>query len=226
MPKLYKRRRLYKRKARRVRALTEVQKTQVKAIIDRRSDTKTRFGLVPPLYVAVPNLLTAATANDVTNITRYDAGGADKDQCRIGDRIKIKSIRLFGAIKDPNGAATAIRVMLVRHNKNAGTSINPNDVIQTNAPSWAPYSQLEHNTPYQVLFDRKFNFGYNATHYSIDRTLRFKNPLLVEYAPSSTGGTPLDIVTGNITLFVAADTASAGALPQEWLTFEVNFFDF
>lgn len=222
MPQFKRVKRSWKSKS---RALTPAQKTQVKRIVASRVDYKTRFGTIPALPAAVPNLLTRAPSYDVSNIDRYDSGGADKNTMRIGDRIKITSIRLMGTVREI-GTMSTIRVMLVQHKKSAGTNVVPNDVLESNSPSWSAHSAYEHNSPYTILYDGRFALGYQRSNVDINKVLRFKNPLTVEYNPITITGTPGDTLSGNIELLVCADTTAPGANPQAWLTHVVNFYDF
>lgn len=210
----------------RPKVLTPLQKKEVKSIIKRTAiDYKTRFGVIPATPNATPNLLTLASSFDVSNISRYDSGSTLKDTCRTGDRIKISSIRLYGVLRE-YGTLSTIRVMMVYHKANDGSLTNPNQVIQNNIASWSTHSLHEHNCPYTILYDRKFSLDYTKNSYELDTVLRFKKPLIVEYDPAATGGLPIDIVSGSISLFVAADTTAPGANPHDWLTTSVNFYDF
>lgn len=217
-----------KSKSSKSRALTPAQKADVTRLINKKSiDYKTRFGAVPAGFSAITNLLSPALNYDITNIPRYDALTVLKDTCRQGDRVKISSIRLNGALRIPAGGtgSTAVRLMLVRHCANAGAAIVANDVLQHNAFDYCAYSTIEHNNPYQVLMDKRYVLDSNGKGLvPIDKVIRFKRPLVVEYDPSLSSGAVPATRDGNIELLICADTGQI--TPEESLTSQITFFDY
>lgn len=215
----------WKSKAPKSRALTPAQKADVTRLIKKKAiDYKTRYGTSPAGFSPIPNTLSSAVNYDVSNVVRYDSLTTIKDQCRVGDRIKVSAIHVFGAIRTPAGP-TYVRVMLVQHVNNVGVAINTNDVLQYNSFSFAPYSSIEHNCPYKILWDHRYYLSTDQNQLvAIDKYLKFKKPLIVEYDPAVSTGNIAATRSGNIELLICADTSLAN--PEESLTTTITFYDF
>lgn len=212
-----------------MKVLTPLQKKEVKSIIKRDAiDYKTRFGNVPAGWNTVGNLLSPANSWDVTNITRYDGITTNKDTCRLGDRIKISSIRLVGGIHNVGTSTATIRVMMIQHKNSANAPVLANDVLQSNSFDWCAMSPIKHNTPYTILYDKAFVVESDQSgsgQRNFNKLFRFKKPLIVEYEPGTSTGIPSQTKSGNIELMICAQGPPT-ATPEEWLTTQVNFYDF
>lgn len=155
-----------------------------------------------------------------SNIKRFDnTTMTDKDKTRIGDTVKIHRIVISGTVKEPTVSANMWRFMVVRWAKNDFTDIDLNSILQDNAANGATLSLLDHNCPYQILYDKASTIGTGSGLLPIQTfgcDLKFKNPLTVAYDPSTDTGTYSDTQQGLIRVYAACTTGTSCVMRFTW----------
>jgi len=143
----------------------------------------------------------------------------------MGDTVKIHRIKMCGNIEDTTSTVNTVRIMVVRWANNDFADIDLNSVLQDNAANGAPWSMIDHNTPYQILVDKRVRIGIGgglspSASFYVDK--RFKNPLTAAYDPAATTGTYSDTQKGLIRVYACADTGANAAILYSW---QVYFTD-
>jgi len=209
--------------------LNKTQKEQVKKLLTSRLDMKCAY---PTSALWVPNTTLATTLTafpedySLSNIKRFDdTAMTDKDKTRIGDTVKIHRIRIQGSMAEPSEVRNIWRFMVVRWAKNDFTDIDLNSVLQDNATNGAPLSFIDHNSPYQILWDETSTIGTGSGLLPIQKfswDKKFKTPLTVAFDPSTDGGTYSETQQGLIRVYACCTTGTTCVTRFTW---QVYFTD-
>jgi len=209
--------------------LNKKQKEQVKKLVTNRLDMKCAYPL-SSLWVPSTTVATTLTAfsedYSLSNIARYDnTGSTIKNKCRVGDTVRIHRIRINGTVSEGSETRNMWRFMVVRWARNDYADIDVNSILQDNAANGAPLSYLDHNCPYQILWDERSTIGTGSgllpvQQFSFDKT--YKTPLIAAYETDVDGGTYSETQQGLIRVYAACTTGTTCTMRFTW---QVYFTD-
>lgn len=175
----------------------------------------------------------ASSITGVFHSVLGNASGAGKEiprgpgpKDRIGNKIYIHSLNVFGVLRDPGGAFTTgqvARVMVVLDHQSNGVAPTIDEILDTTqaTPDTYAYRNLQNTTRFRVLMDKHIVQNRLAGAYTggaadwagvknvFRYNVNFKVPLKVEYKTSEINGFTSDIVYSNIWVVMINETGTS-----------------